>query len=177
VLVGVRDIDAIEKENVPPRGYRRFHHARYRRARHAYRDGRSVAHGRTRHRRLSYSLDMDWIDPKMRRAWALLCAAGATYREAHLAMEIIADHGRMLSFEIVEVKSGNRRAQPNWPIWRWSWRCRRLGRRYCRNRNRVLAMKLAFPLCAAGCCLAAVLTVRLPAKRPCAKSAGLPPEK
>ena len=28
---------------------------------------------------------------------------GATYREAHLAMEIIADHGRMLSFEIVEV--------------------------------------------------------------------------
>jgi arginase len=28
---------------------------------------------------------------------------GATYREAHLAMEILADHGRMLSFEIVEV--------------------------------------------------------------------------
>jgi arginase len=26
---------------------------------------------------------------------------GATYREAHLAMEIIADHGRMLSFEIL----------------------------------------------------------------------------
>jgi hypothetical protein len=29
--------------------------------------------------------------------------ARATYREAHLAMEIIADHGRILSFEIVEV--------------------------------------------------------------------------
>jgi arginase len=28
---------------------------------------------------------------------------GATYREAHLAMEIISDHGHMLSFEIVEV--------------------------------------------------------------------------
>ena len=28
---------------------------------------------------------------------------GASYREAHLAMEIIADHGRMVSFEIVEV--------------------------------------------------------------------------
>ncbi len=27
---------------------------------------------------------------------------GATYREAHLAMEIISDHGRMTSFEIVE---------------------------------------------------------------------------
>ena len=28
---------------------------------------------------------------------------GATYRESHLAMEILADHGRMLSFEMVEV--------------------------------------------------------------------------
>jgi arginase len=28
---------------------------------------------------------------------------GATYREAHLAMEIIADHGRMVSLEVVEV--------------------------------------------------------------------------
>ena len=28
---------------------------------------------------------------------------GATRREAHLAMEIVADHGRLLSFEIVEV--------------------------------------------------------------------------
>ena len=39
----------------------------------------------------------------MRPASALPCRGGATYREAHLAMEIIADHGRMLSFEIVEV--------------------------------------------------------------------------
>ncbi|HXM59890.1 MAG TPA: arginase family protein [Terriglobales bacterium] len=30
-------------------------------------------------------------------------ARATHYREAHLAMEIIADHGRMLSFEIVEV--------------------------------------------------------------------------
>ena len=28
---------------------------------------------------------------------------GATYREAHLVMELIADAGRMLSFEIVEI--------------------------------------------------------------------------
>ncbi len=28
---------------------------------------------------------------------------GAIYREAHLAMEILADHDRLLSFEIVEV--------------------------------------------------------------------------
>jgi arginase len=28
---------------------------------------------------------------------------GATYREAHLAMELIADSGKMLSMEVVEV--------------------------------------------------------------------------
>jgi len=28
---------------------------------------------------------------------------GATYREAHLAMEMVADHGGLTSFEIVEV--------------------------------------------------------------------------
>jgi len=38
------------------------------------------------------SLDMDWIDPRTRRC-GHSGARGATYREAHLAMEIIADHG------------------------------------------------------------------------------------
>ena len=37
------------------------------------------------------------------RAWARRCAADITYREAHLAMEIIGDSGRMTSLEIVEV--------------------------------------------------------------------------
>ena len=49
------------------------------------------------------SLDMDWIDPEDAPGVGTPVCGGATYREAHLAMEIIADHGRMLSFEIVEV--------------------------------------------------------------------------
>ena len=49
------------------------------------------------------SLDMDWIDPSEAPGVGTPVRGGATYREAHLAMEIIADHGRMLSFEIVEV--------------------------------------------------------------------------
>ena len=36
-------------------------------------------------------------------AWVLLCGAAPPIAKAHLAMEIIADHGRMLSFEMVEV--------------------------------------------------------------------------
>jgi len=49
------------------------------------------------------SLDMDWIDPEDAPGVGTPVWGGATYREAHLAMEIIADHGRMTSFEIVEV--------------------------------------------------------------------------
>ncbi len=49
------------------------------------------------------SLDMDWIDPEDAPGVGTPVRGGATYREAHLAMEIIADHGRLTSFEIVEV--------------------------------------------------------------------------
>jgi arginase len=49
------------------------------------------------------SLDMDWVDPEDAPGVGTPVRGGATYREAHLAMEIIADHGRMSSFEIVEV--------------------------------------------------------------------------
>ena len=49
------------------------------------------------------SLDMDFVDPKDAPGVGTPVRGGATYREAHLAMEILADHGRLLSFEIVEV--------------------------------------------------------------------------
>jgi arginase len=103
VLVGVRDIDAIEKANVrragisvltmrdiDERGMRTVMEEALRIA------GRGTAG-------YHVSLDMDWIDPEDAPGVGTPVRGGATYREAHLAMEIIADHGRMLSFEIVEV--------------------------------------------------------------------------
>src|SRR5437762_4359457 len=102
VLVGVRDIDAIEKENVrragidvftmrdiDERGMRTIIEAALRMA------GRGTAG-------YHVSLDMDWIDPEDAPGVGTPVRGGATYREAHLAMEIIADHGRLTSFEIVE---------------------------------------------------------------------------
>jgi arginase len=103
VLVGVRDIDAIERANVrragievltmrdiDERGMRTVMEEALRIA------GRGTAG-------YHVSLDMDWIDPEDAPGVGTPVRGGATYREAHLAMEIIADHGRMLSFEIVEV--------------------------------------------------------------------------
>jgi arginase len=103
VLVGVRDIDAIEKANVrragiavltmrdiDERGMRAVMEDALRMA------GRGTAG-------YHVSLDMDWVDPEDAPGVGTPVRGGATYREAHLAMEIIADHDRLLSFEVVEV--------------------------------------------------------------------------
>ena len=49
------------------------------------------------------TFDVDMIDPRFAPGSGTLVRGGATYREAHLALEIIAEQGGMRSFEIVEV--------------------------------------------------------------------------
>jgi arginase len=49
------------------------------------------------------TFDIDMIDPTFAPGSGTLVRGGATYREAHLALELIAEHGGMRSFEIVEV--------------------------------------------------------------------------
>jgi arginase len=49
------------------------------------------------------TFDVDVIDPRFAPGSGTLVRGGTTYREAHLALEVIADHGGMRSFEIVEV--------------------------------------------------------------------------
>ncbi len=103
VILGVRDIDAAERANIrragvevytmrdiDERGMRTIMEEALRAA------GRGTVG-------YHVSLDMDWIDPEDAPGVGTPVRGGATYREAHLAMEILADHGRMLSFEIVEV--------------------------------------------------------------------------
>jgi arginase len=104
VLVGVRDIDDIEKANVRRAGIKVFtmRDIDERGMRSVMEEaihwaGRGITAG------FHASLDMDWIDPEDAPGVGTPVRGGATYREAHLAMEIIADSGRMLSFEIVEV--------------------------------------------------------------------------
>jgi len=49
------------------------------------------------------TFDVDIIDPRFAPGSGTLVRGGITYREAHLALEIIAEHGGIQSFEIVEV--------------------------------------------------------------------------
>jgi arginase len=49
------------------------------------------------------TFDVDMIDPHFAPGSGTLVRGGTTYREAHLALEVIAERGGMRSFEIVEV--------------------------------------------------------------------------
>jgi arginase len=102
-LVGVRDIDAVERQNVRQAGIDVFtmRNIDERGMRLVIEDALRIASQNTAGYHVS--LDMDWVDPEDAPGVGTPVRGGATYREAHLAMEIIADHGRMLSFEIVEV--------------------------------------------------------------------------
>ena len=52
---------------------------------------------------VAVSLDMDFVDPTDAPGVGTPVRGGATYREAHLAMEMIADSETMLSLEVVEI--------------------------------------------------------------------------
>jgi arginase len=49
------------------------------------------------------TMDMDFVDPAYAPGVGTPVPGGPTYRESHLAMEKIADSGRMLSFELTEI--------------------------------------------------------------------------
>ncbi len=52
---------------------------------------------------VAVSLDMDFVDPSDAPGVGTPVRGGVTYREAHLAMEMIADSRSMISFELVEI--------------------------------------------------------------------------
>lgn len=104
VLIGIRDVDPEERDNLHKAGIKEIYTMRDidERGMRAVMEEALRAAGRDT---VGYhvSFDMDWIDPEDAPGVGTPVRGGATYREAHLAMEIIADHGRLLSFEVVEV--------------------------------------------------------------------------
>jgi arginase len=52
---------------------------------------------------IAVSLDMDFVDPADAPGVGTPVRGGVTYREAHLALEMVADTRSMVSFELVEV--------------------------------------------------------------------------
>jgi arginase len=102
-LVGLRDVDSLERGHVRETGVRAFtmRDIDERGLRSVMDEAFRIATEDTAGFHLS--LDMDWVDPQFAPGVGTPVRGGATYREAHLAMELICDSGRMLSMEVVEV--------------------------------------------------------------------------
>lgn len=103
VLVGVREVDQIEKPHIRKSGVRAFTMrdiderglpAIMKEAIRIASEGTAGFH---------VSLDMDAVDPYEAPGVGTAVRGGITYREAHLAMELICDTRHMTSMEVVEV--------------------------------------------------------------------------
>jgi len=103
VLVGVRDLDSQEKKLVKKSGVHVFtmRDIDERGMREVMSDALKYAMDDTAG--IAVSLDMDFVDPADAPGVGTPVRGGVTYREAHLAMEMIADTESMVSLEVVEI--------------------------------------------------------------------------
>ncbi|MGH9585265.1 MAG: arginase [Bryobacteraceae bacterium] len=102
-LIGIRDVDIRERDIVRDSGVTAFtmRDIDERGLRNVMEQAISIASEGTAGFHLS--LDMDAVDPHEAPGVGTPVRGGMTYREAHLAMEMICDCTSMLSMEIVEV--------------------------------------------------------------------------
>jgi arginase len=63
----------------------------------------AIAHASDGTEGIHLSFDMDSVDPSEAPGVGTPVRGGLTYREAHLAMEILCDSGKLVGMEIVEV--------------------------------------------------------------------------
>jgi arginase len=102
-LVGIRDLDSQEKKLAKKSGVHVFtmRDIDERGMREVMSDALKYAMDDTDG--ISVSLDMDFVDPSDAPGVGTPVRGGVTYREAHLAMEMIADPEAMVSLEVVEI--------------------------------------------------------------------------
>ena len=100
--VGIRSVDEHEKRMIRQMGIQAFDmraidELGMREAMHRVLDGLDDD------THLHVSFDADFLDPEIAPGTGTRVRGGATYREAQLCMEMIADTGRMASLDVVEV--------------------------------------------------------------------------
>lgn len=102
-VVGVRDLDAREQRLMKQTGVHVFtmRDIDERGMREVMAEALRIVSDETAG--VAVSLDMDFIDPAEAPGVGTPVRGGVTYREAHLAMEMIADSHSMLSLEVVEI--------------------------------------------------------------------------
>ncbi|MCU0621542.1 MAG: arginase [Gemmatimonadales bacterium] len=103
VIVGVRDLDPPERDHAREFGLTIFtmRDIDERGLRDVMREALAIVNDGTAG--FHVSCDADWIDPTEAPGVGTPVRGGATYREGHLAMEMVADSGRLVSMDIVEI--------------------------------------------------------------------------
>jgi arginase len=102
-LVGIREVDQLEKPHVRNSGVRAFtmRDIDERGMRTVVAEALEIAGAGTAG--IHVSLDMDAVDPREAPGVGTPVRGGISYREAHLAMEMICDAGKLVSMDVVEV--------------------------------------------------------------------------
>jgi arginase len=103
VLVGLRDVDAGEKRRIRELGVRAFSMSHIDKVgmERVMEEAIAIASGDGE--ALHGSFDLDGIDPSEAPGVGTPVRGGLSYREAHLAMEMVAETGRLGSLEITEL--------------------------------------------------------------------------
>jgi arginase len=103
VLVGLRDVDPPERQHIRDLGVIAFtmKDVDERGVATVVREALEIAGRGTGG--IHVSLDMDFIDPIEAPGVGTPVRGGVTFREAHLAMEMVAESGKMVGLDVVEV--------------------------------------------------------------------------
>jgi arginase len=103
VMVGLRDLDPPERKHIRELGITAFtmREIDERGLQSVMLDAIAIASAGTGG--IHVSCDPDWIDPSDAPGVGTPVRGGATFREAHLALEMAADSGRLLAMDLVEI--------------------------------------------------------------------------
>lgn len=103
VLIGIRDLDPGERNAIREQGVRAFtmRDVDEMGMRNVIQEAIKIATNGTAGFHLSF--DVDCMDPSVAPGVGTAVRGGLTYREGHLAMEILHDSAKMLSMDITEV--------------------------------------------------------------------------
>ncbi len=101
-LVGIRDLDPSEKKHVEEFGIAAFtmREIDERGLKAVMTDALTIALDGTAG--VHVSCDLDWLDPYEAPGVGTPVPGGATFREGHLAMELISDTGKLVGIDLVE---------------------------------------------------------------------------
>ncbi|MGD0967989.1 MAG: arginase [Candidatus Aquilonibacter sp.] len=101
VQIGLRDVDEIEKKQLRESGVRAFSMTDVDKLgmTRVMEEALTIVGGRPIH----VSFDMDGIDPSEAPGTGTPVKGGLSFREAHLAMEMLYESGHLLSIEMVEI--------------------------------------------------------------------------